>query len=43
MEIVEVTQDKKASIKIKNSNNTADIPAEIIKQLSIKYFELSVN
>jgi hypothetical protein len=36
MEIIEVTQDKKASIKIKNSNNAADIPPEIIQKLTNK-------
>jgi hypothetical protein len=43
MEIVEVTQDNKASIKIKNSNTSASIPSEIIQQLTNKYFELTVN
>jgi hypothetical protein len=34
MEIVEVTQDKKASIKIKNYNTASIIPPEIIIQLT---------
>jgi hypothetical protein len=44
MEIVEVTQDNKASVKIINSNIlNAAIPPEIIVQLSNKQFELVVQ
>ena len=43
MEIVEVTQDKKASLRIKSGNIlNADIPQDIIAQLSNKLFELVV-
>jgi hypothetical protein len=36
MEIVEVTQHKKASIHIKNYNDSAAIPPEIIQKLTNK-------
>jgi hypothetical protein len=44
MEIVEVTQDNKASVRIINPNIlNAAIPPEIIVQLSNKQFELVVQ
>ena len=44
MEIVEVTQDNKASVRIINPNIlNAAIPPEIIVQLTYKKFELVVQ